>query len=176
MTSPKDMYDKIIYERNLINLENNENKNVYIIFNLILSINHLFDWVIFGKNNDDPNAIECIKRFNPYLKKEYSDNSFFRDYYSKLTIFPKCNEKQQIIREISNNIKHFSSEKKSSKVEKDILSVAGNIGCGEPNACCRYFEEYRYVIKNDIGKDLNLIELCDSLINEWKIYIDEMKL
>jgi hypothetical protein len=82
MIYPKNLFKKIIYERNLIDIKNNEIINVYILFNLILSINHLFDWILNNEKINEIDKIKCVNIFNSY---EPTDKIFssYKKYYEK---------------------------------------------------------------------------------------------
>lgn len=175
MSSPVHLLEKIIFERQNISLENIEKENYYSIFNLIFSINHLYDWVLLNKLIDETIRIMCIKNFNPY-KPEENVNSNFKSLYNKIGYFPQTNIKQKVIRDLCNNTKHFKIEKDNkimTETNVERISCCGNIYAGDDDALADNYK-YKFTISDALTQvPINLIELCDFLIYEWDSFIKQ---
>lgn len=173
LLGPENLLEKAKHEYSLITLNSLEQNDYYLVFNVLVSINHLFDWVL----NNDYIPIErkerCIKQFNPYENKNEYGN--FSKYYRQINEKIEVNYSQQIIKSLCNNLKHFKKKNKCGDVneKKKYLSVCGNIACGGANAVAGYYEEYTFVVNVGNGKEIDLIELLKNAINEWDQFLFE---
>ena len=136
----------------------------YAMFDVVVSLNHLFEWFLKDKTIPEQERLKCIKEFNPF-QSPYDVSSDFKKLYKKLDLFPKTNEPQLNIRLLCNKAKHF----KKTQIEtqgKNILSTAGNMYAGNVNSVAAYFERYKYSVDIN-GTTEDLQELMEKLINQW---------
>jgi hypothetical protein len=171
LLGPENLLAKAQHEYSLITLNKLEQNDYYLVFNVLVSINHLFDWVLNNDNIPIERKERCIKLFNPYENKNEFGN--FRKYYQKINEGIEINTNQQIIKALCNNLKHFKKRNKYGDVDenKKYLAVSGNIVCGGANAIAGYYEEYTFIVKSDNGKEIDLIELLRDAINEWEKFL-----
>jgi hypothetical protein len=94
----------------------------FVLFNLILGLNHIFDWVL----NDDKNTIErkvsCITQFNPYRKDEHLPREY-GDLYETDGLILQTNKQQRMVRLLANRVKHLNEEKAKTEKAENIFSV-----------------------------------------------------
>ena len=160
----RDLFDKCISEFRML-----ENCRVHpdydhLLFNVVLSVNHLFEWFVKDKKVSEPIKLECIKLFNPY-SSPYDVSGDFKYLYRKLTDFPKLNNEQSVIRQLCNKAKHFKKTE-IEKQERNDISVAGVMRCGDPLGAFHYI----YTVEND-GKDELLTELLKSNLDQWDRFL-----
>lgn len=163
---------KVKYERTIIDTTSeNIEFDIYSIFNIILSLNHIFEWYYKDVNIDKKKRFECIEIFNNYKGKSIQKEKY-KQFHSMLKIPLKINTNQLIIRQISNNLKHFKMNRiKSANKRPNYIAVAGNITCGSANAVCGYHEEYKYIAVTNSGDEYNLISIIDELIITWNNFL-----
>ena len=60
----------------------------FLLFNVILSMNHLFEWFLKDDSVSQDKKLECIKSFNPYSERGKVSRDF-TSLYGQLEDFPK---------------------------------------------------------------------------------------
>jgi hypothetical protein len=180
-----DLFHKCKYE--LSNISEYEMQfTIYQIFNICFSLNHLLEWYLSGKYNDDLKKI-CLIKFYPYESgkfkstdsdckskfdisrkrkpKKYSIPYFINKLNLNEHIFEQ-NYKQRLVRDISNQIKHVNIKINTSlNTQRTALCGEDEMQCSEPMAQC---DQSKYIFTIDYnGKKENIIFLLNELINEW---------
>ncbi len=167
LSKPKDLLYKIKFERGEITTSEPNERNRYQVLNVILSLNHLFEWALGFDEYDTEKKQEIIKLFNPY-DPDSRLPWYIKKHYQGLSPFPVKNHNQSLIKELSNNFKHFKLEKCLTSHDKKYLSVAGQMYSGGQNAYSGYFEEYGFFVEGFNGKRVDLLMLFDGLIISWE--------
>jgi len=129
----------------------------YKLLNLILSLNHLYDWVIKDENLSLYIRNQCEKKFYPY-----SDRSNF-------------NTKQYLVRKLSNRGKHFKQVENdpSQGVELQKAFCADMPDAIAGNAFSRETRMFHYVEHDDVKYDVE--SLCKELFDEWKFFFEDIE-
>ena len=65
----KDLLEKIEQEFHLYRLAVDQRSRNYLLFNIILSLNHLLDWVINDPSVPRGIKTSCVRLLNPYDEK-----------------------------------------------------------------------------------------------------------
>ena len=143
----------------------------FILFNIVLGMNHLFEWYLKEKSVERTNKLDCIKRFNPF-SSPYDVSSDFKSLYRELDSFPNTNQYQEVIRKLCNKAKHF----KQSSIEKQSKNYTAVFGaeymqCGNPDAACGGFDHYIYSVEID-GSDKDLEKRVSSLLDSWNSVVE----
>lgn len=143
----------------------------FLVFNIILSMNHLFEWFLKDENIPQDKKIGCIKTFNPY-RTENNVSRDFKSIYGQLEDFPEVNRSQELIRELCNKAKHFT-KKKIEVQDRNYTVECGyeSMECGNPDAVCGEFDHYIYFVEVD-GNQMNLELLMACLINRWAGFVE----
>ena len=162
----RDLFDKCVSEFRML-----ENCRIHpdydhLLFNIVLSANHLFEWFIKDKEVSEPIKLECIKVFNPFYSP-YDVSGDFKTLYRKLPDFPKRNNEQFVIRQLCNKAKHFKKIE-IEKQERNDVSVAGVMECGD----CLGAYHYIYTVENE-GKDELLTKVLEVNLDQWDKFIKE---
>lgn len=127
ITEPFDLVEKCRYEIDNIDNCSSQKEYDYIIFNCIITLNHLFEWYIKYEKNSDENKQKCILKFNPYEKsKNIPKDKLIIASYNEIKEFPELNEYQEAIRKLCNNTKHFNNKKIEYEVQETINIVTNN--------------------------------------------------
>ena len=139
----------------------------YLLFNIVLSANHLFEWFVKDKKLSESDKLKCITEFNPY-SSPYDVSGDLKFLYRKLIDFPKTNNEQFLIRQLSNKAKHFKKTE-IEKQERIERAVAGTMTCGEHLGAYHYI----YTVENN-GKDELLTKLLKTNFDHWEKFIKEI--
>lgn len=162
---------KLLFAKQKINYDYS-----YILFNLVCTLNHLYEWFLKDNNVKKPDKYKCINIFNYYTPnqiKEIKNNIKKKDIISKLyknlTSMPKVNKNQLIVRELCNKAKHFSKKPKIDNKEEFIAF------CGGEKAVCDYMfanqsEIVYFVVYNN--QEFIIENICFELINKWKDFLN----
>ena len=167
LTSYTDLLEKCRYELDsLVSVEAHPDYD-FTLFNIVLGLNHLFEWYLKDKGLGPDSKINCIKKFNPF-SSPYDVSGDLRGYYRGIESFPDVNRFQEMIRKLCNKAKHF----KQSKIEtqgKHYTAVCGSpsMRCGSPTAVCGHYDHYIYTVDID-GTEINLEVIISSLVEEWE--------
>jgi hypothetical protein len=166
LSEPFNLLEKAKYEFDEAKAAKSEKLASYSIFNVAITINHLFEWVLYYDHYDTNTKKICVNKFNPYIDKEQIPNDF-KLYYDTVN-FPKTNVEQRLIRKISNGFKHFKVQ-----AEFNIEEKKHYIGCGFPSmdagnekAVCGYYESYHFEIEYR-GIKRNVCIILEQLIGQW---------
>ena len=127
------------------------------------------DWAIKSGEYDVDKKKVIVTGFNPYSETERIPWDF-KELYSKIVPHTPVNKDQKLIRELSNNFKHFKLEKINTRFSKKYLSVAGNMVAGGATARCGYFEEYGFFVDEGTST-IDLLALFDRSISSWQAAI-----
>ncbi len=161
-----DLYDKCALELNMLENSRSHPEYDYLLFNIVLGENHLFEWFIKDKKVSKPIKLECIKVFNPF-SSPYDVSEDFKSLYRELPSFPTPNKEQLVIRQLCNKAKHFKRTE-IEKQEKNDISVAGVMECGD------HLGAYLYVYTVEIeGNDEFLNEVLKVNLARWDKFIKE---
>ncbi len=137
----------------------------FMLFNLVLGMNHLFEWYLKEKNINEKMKMECIKKFNPFASP-YDVSGDFKGLYRE-SDFPETNPYQEVVRKLCNKAKHFKKQA-IEKQDKHYTASCGSVAmqCGNPDASCGAFSHYIYTVEI-AGEDKNLTIIMSQLINDW---------
>ncbi|MBB6480892.1 hypothetical protein [Spirochaeta isovalerica] len=169
LNSPVDLLEKVISERSEISTVSTDISNHYMVINIILSVNHLFDWALKSEEYCLDKKKAIVVELNPYSETERIPWDF-KELYSQIVPHPPVNKDQKLIRELSNNFKHFKQEKINTRFSKKYLSVAGNMVAGGATACCGYYEEYGFFV-DEGSSTIDLLASFDRSISNWQAVI-----
>lgn len=114
-----ELHHKVLWEFQRFTFSSDQREQDYLFFNILLSLNHLFDWVINDLSIPLDIRLECVRRFNPYDEKSVEDiktgNSKsqrnLRDAFGRVVGLIPRNWKQEIVREFANHEKHLAIPK-----------------------------------------------------------------
>jgi hypothetical protein len=170
---PIALFEKARYDFERIDREKaSKIKMIYALFDTIMTINHLFDWIMGGKNE---NAKErCVKMFNPFENITQVGNCY-RKYFDKNN-FPKTNNNQRIIRGISNNIKHYKVTIANLSMAKTNIAQAGLMCAGQAKAVAGYYELTLKVKDNQGDNTYDLISLLGITLKQWEGFIEQVSM
>ncbi|MFK3872617.1 hypothetical protein [Pseudoalteromonas rhizosphaerae] len=142
----------------------------HLIFNIVFSINHLFEWYLKDSNISDDLKLQCINKFNPFDNYQNVAPGV-KGFYQTEGIFPTTNIPQKTIRKLCNNAKHFNATP-IEKQDKNYTCLAGSgaMEAGEPLAQAGQFDHYTYSVEiNGIEEDL--VGLLSRQIDEWNAFL-----
>lgn len=165
--SYKDLFDKSKLELLKLNGCRCHPDYDYLLFNITVSVNHLFEWFIRDNNLNEDIRLECIRKFNPY-ENPYVVTRDFHNLYKMLPTFPELNERQLVIRQLCNKAKHFKRTDIERQSKKNI-SVSGEMRCGDQLGAFHY-QYYVKIANSDKRLDIVLTEI----LNEWELFINEI--
>ena len=180
----KDLYKKCEYDLSL--LKDNESSQYYNynIFNLLCSLNHLYEWFLLDTENEvtEDIKIECIKLLLPLEINCYHFTNVISKLYNtikKKKIHCEVNPYCSLIREVCNKLKHY----KSTPIIEDNIKYTypcGDVndgGCGSG----RYSGEHNLVpfvdiVINNITSEIPVKELCEKVLYHWTIFFNQYNL
>ncbi|MFT5849152.1 hypothetical protein [Psychroserpens sp.] len=140
----------------------------FILFNIVIGLNHLFDWYLKEEDLTEEQKINCINSFNPYQSLDRVSREF-KSLYRKIENFPQINAYQESIRDLSNKAKHFNKTQIIEKQDRNYTVTCGSplATCGNDKAVSGGFDHYIYSIKIN-GSDENLQQVISALIISWR--------
>ena len=143
----------------------------YLMINLIIGLNHLFEWYLKDRKVDVSAKLLCINQFNPYKVPPSKEGDEISKLYRKLQNRPNTNRNQEVIRELCNKAKHLK-EKEIEVGQMNYICGMGDehVQCGEPFALSGSFNYYNYFVDMD-GKEIDLISILRTQIEEWSKFI-----
>jgi hypothetical protein len=147
--------------------------NCYHLFNVVLTLNHLFEWILNDPDLDISFKDACISRFNPYSEGERIPIALEDGTFSLLQnagTFPPTNSGQRTIRQICNKAKHLKSRPATHYSMIWILLKAfsgGRLRLGKS----RQMTFPQYYVETDQEKNLNVQTVCEDLIQQWTDFI-----
>ena len=144
----------------------------HLIFNIVFSLNHLFEWYLKDSNISDTSKLQCINKFNPFDSFQNTARGL-RAFYPAESDFPETNVFQKNIKKLCNNAKHFNSTP-IEKQGKNYICVAGSdfMEAGEPLAQSGQFDHYTYSVGIN-GIDVDLVDLLRRQISEWDRFLSQ---
>ena len=142
----------------------------FLLFNLVVGLNHLFEWFLKEKSTSEYAKSKCIETFNPFVSP-YDVSGDFKKDYKKIDEFPPLNETQEVIRKLCNKAKHFKKQNIESQ-GKNYTCVAGDdsMECGNPEADSGAFDHYVYFVEIN-GEDRDLEILIGKHLLDWKVFV-----
>ena len=165
LNSHTELFQKCLYEYQLLTNCRTHPEYDYILFNIIASLNHLKEWFLKDDNIADNVKDECKKKF-------HRDTNQSIDEFQESE--PSTNDLQYTIRLLCNNAKHFVSRNIEDFHVEDYPPVAGNpaIVCSDPpQHCCTEYLHYLYCVS--IGSEQYRVDkIVEKLIDEWKTFLN----
>ena len=142
LTSPQDLLEKC--EKEMSSFSSVE-FNDYQLFNVIFSLNHLYEWAYKDKNMDPQRAKIIAEHFFPFENISQCHCDTLKKIISNDV---KTNPHQMAIRLLSNKQKHFTKKPNTPalKQTKVTTAVAGSMCAGGVNAYAGY-SKFIYEIK-----------------------------
>ncbi|MBW0295114.1 hypothetical protein N5C36_03165 [Shewanella xiamenensis] len=140
----------------------------YILFNIVMGINHLFEWYLKDQSVGEKNKIACLCNFNPFNELDVV-SADFKSLYKKLEPFPNKNYHQEAIRQLCNKAKHFK-QKMIERQDKNYTCLFGNESFG--NTSFGSFNHYLYFVELN-GHDTDLSDLLVDLLKQWESFLEE---
>ncbi len=165
INSYRSLLDKCSYELSHLPLVTKaQPRDSYTLFNLVLTLNHLFDWAVKDERIDERVRMNCVREFNPYNVGQISDaeNNFPIYRHHSLMPFPPTNPQQWLIRQVANRVKHLKASPKLGRSESMILRQGKQL-------------EITWFIVDDIeGHPTELIGQCQLLQKLWTQIIGDL--
>jgi hypothetical protein len=163
----RDMYFKCWHDWKQLHNSDPEEKT-YAMFNLIMTLNHLFDWVLKDQNISFEKKIRCIRAFNPYKSMEKVSPDF-KEFYDQLPERPPTRTEQYLVRSLSNKAKHLLQTPSTESVTNTVYLGAGSPDayCNGPKAFAGFHEIIVTHVVGDDGEDYDLKDICTTLIHDW---------
>ena len=168
LQSYRDLYFKCRYDWKQLS-NSDPSKKSYAVFNLITTLNHMFDWVVRDEDVSEGKRLLCITLFNPY-KAAKSVGADFKELYEKLPELPTTNTEQYLVRSLCNKAKHLLHAPSTESVENTIYFGAGHpeMYCGGPKARVGYHEIIITHTVEDGGNVHDVKVVCETLMNDWQ--------
>lgn len=143
----------------------------YLLFNLVTTVNHLFEWYLKDGSVDGERKKACIRLLNPYSCKGRVPEEL-KEICSKTWDSAAVNLKQEAIRKLSNKSKHFKKREQSKVQRERYPAVCGELAmqCGEPTAVCAYLYEVQI---GEYDQWSNLVIVLGELLDEWRAFFPE---
>ncbi len=166
LNSYEDLLNKCKVELEQLPIVTSNPEYDYILLNIILGMNHLFEWYLKDENIDEKLRLQCVERFNPFVSpNDVSSN--FKSSYKKIDKFPPTNAHQEVARKLCNKAKHFK-KKDIEKKDKHHTAVDGSITMqdGGPLASDGAFSHYIYTVEVG-GKDQDVSQIMSLLLDDW---------
>jgi hypothetical protein len=138
-----------------------------ILFNMICTLNHLFEWFLEDTNIDEQSKIEAINKFNSYPTIS-NLNSQFNAIYKKRSTFPSLNIEQYLIRCLCNNAKHFklilnTRIKKINGAYYGSSTYYGSVYYGQKS-------QIKYIVEYD-NKEYDVRKIIEDSIMNWESFL-----
>ncbi len=166
LNSYVDLLEKCNWEHDQLRNCSTHPEHDFILFNIILAMNHLFEWFLKESEISNDAKLECIKVFNPYCK---ADNLHeFKKLYDQIAAHPNVNEYQKTIRMLCNRAKHFK-KKPIEKQKKNFTSSFGNVRFSKTGTSWGGFDHYLYVVEIN-NKEIDLSELISIQLGHWNSF------
>lgn len=147
----------------------NAEESCYHLFNIVLSLNHLFDWILNDPDIEQGTKLLCIRQFNPYNHEELQRARTQYSVYSHSSLVDatlSTNSQQRLIRQVCNRAKH---SKHTPVLEHHTITLwlkafgGGRIRLGRN----RRLTYPQYYVADDHGEHINLQMCCKDLIDQW---------
>lgn len=139
----------------------------FTLFNIVIGLNHVFEWFLKDDNIDRDKKVLCISKFNPYAScQEVSGD--FNDLYRSLNVFPDPDPYQEVIRKLCNKAKHFKKRTSIEQQDKHYTSIWGaqHMQFNGERADYGGFNHYLYFVSID-GVDINLADIVNTQFKKW---------
>lgn len=172
LNSYNGLLEKCEYDYQMLESARRNPDYEYHVFNLVMGLNHLFEWYLKESCNSAQKKMECITRFNPFSSLDNVSGEF-KSIYSKFPTFPRINVEQETIRKLCNNAKHFNSSvpHKASKHHTAVMGKKG-VCLGNKSAMCGAFSHLEYTVS--LGdQEINVVTLLAKLLEQWKLFVAE---
>ena len=150
--------------------------NEYHLFDLLVGLNHLYEWVLLDQSLPKELKERCFSEFYPYSGTNVSscfkaDLKAFQVKNPKLES-PKSNEYQKAVRDLCNKAKHFKINKHIESSQKQYSAVFGATGLqfGSDRAHFGAFSSYAHTVDIE-GEMVEINKIIGSLLDSWKSYL-----
>jgi hypothetical protein len=178
MNDYRDLYFKC--HQDLKELQNSDpRRKSYAIFNLVVSLNHMFDWFLNDLSASPEMKIKCMTRFNPYKPEDNLPRAFRNLYESLGSEFPRLNEDQYLVRCVGNKAKHWKASPTTEAHKADVGVGAGSqyARVGAPWMQCGVstISIVTYLVE-DGGEFYDMKLVCSDLHQEWGSFLREESL
>jgi hypothetical protein len=140
----------------------------YILLNIVMGINHLFEWYLKDRTVSEKNRLACLCYFNPF-NSFHDVSGDLKSLYKKLKTFPNKNSHQEVIRQLCNKAKHFKT-KVIERQGKDYTCQFGSASFG--NTSTGGFAHYFYFVELN-GHDTELSQLLVDLLQQWESFVEK---
>jgi hypothetical protein len=166
---PSMLFKKCQYDYSRIkNNQHSEDLMIYAIIDTIITINHVFDWVMNSDIHRDK-KVRCFELFNPYENKEQAKK--YCEYFGSTF---KTNDGQSIIRGLSNNFKHYEIKKMDMSECKVNVAQAGMMCAGQRIAVAGYYELSFVVTDLRTDKKYNILDVIQNSLNQWDDFLSDI--
>lgn len=161
----RDLLDKCEFELSLLMACKSNPEYEYHAFNLIVGLNHLFEWAF--KEGSYERKVACFARFNPFDGKVSCD---FKGILSEFKEPCKVNSYQMTIRQLCNSAKHFK-KKETFKPKANVIATMGSLHMGSEVAFMGAASHYSYLVDVD-GIDVDISELLKFQVEAWNDFFE----
>lgn len=165
LTTPQDLLTKCKKEMSSFSpVEFND----YQLFNVIFSLNHLYEWAYKDEAMDSQKAKKIAEHFFPFDEFSHCHCDILKGIISHTV---KTNPNQKAIRLLSNKQKHVNVKTNTPPLSQTKIptAVAGRMCAGGVNSYAGY-SKFIYEIK--LGNNtVDLVDLINSLINDWEQHL-----
>lgn len=165
LTTPEDLLIKCKKEMSSFSpVEYND----YQLFNVIFSLNHLYEWAYKDDAMDSQKAKKIAEHFFPFDKFSRCHCDILKGIISHSV---KTNPNQKAIRLLSNRQKHVNVKSNTPTLSqtKVTTSTAGSMFAGGVNSNAGYS---KFIYEIQLGNNtVDLVDLINSLITDWEQYL-----
>ena len=179
LNTAKDLFNKSLVEFSYFNDEVLEDSQSYILFNVIISLNHLLEWYLSDTDIDKNKKIDALYFFYP-CRNDENPPEIINNTMNKYKIIKEnlcCNFNQRILRLMSNKLKHIKIKKAKRDIDiinyNNYTTTAGSGVYAGAGFYAGQFDKYFYYILND-DKEINLVEAIKdkNIQKEWAPFFD----
>ncbi|HFG1893491.1 TPA: hypothetical protein ACGF3M_003684, partial [Vibrio cholerae] len=170
LNSYQGLLKKCDFEYQMLSKTKKNPEYEYHVFNLVMGLNHLFEWYLKDKQISEQKKIACIASFNPF-SSDSKVSKDFKSLYSKSPVFPEVNREQEVVRHLCNNAKHFKSSVPQN-AHKNFTAVMGkkSVCIGNKAAMCGSYSHFKYSVS--LGdKEVDVVTLLGSLLEQWESFV-----
>lgn len=171
----RDLLNKSAYDLGqLPKHQSDERLYGFCLVNLVITLSHLFDWVLSDPGLTDSAKTKCVSLFNPFSDNDEVGGDF-RTIYGQVGDFPRINLNQLLVRRLSNGVKHMRRKVETEKVEYSVRDRPRGSERGEgwryanPNdpRSNGWITQHVYSVNDDDEKPHDVEEVCYSLFDDW---------
>jgi len=159
----RDLFWKCKHDLKQFWMTHDDELSSYGLFNLVVTIDHLFDWVLNDPALPENKKARCIERFNPYGPGERIPNGFEK-YYPACP--PSTNEDHRLVRKVANKAKHRRLEPETPMLRGTALVGSDLERLSEV--------EYTGYFAGGAEEHGDLPALCEDLLRDWQKFLGEI--